>query len=211
MNYNCLRLKIARILARDTYGLREEVLWPGGSVEDIMVSGDEDESTAHFGVFALDESDDARAIGTIAIEGSLGMPIPATTLPIPYAIAANHAISEPNTPIAVISLFLDPNPTGVTVDKPVSSFSSRDEVTDTSIRVARFRKFATKKGFQGRGIGSLLLEHTMAYAREVMKVQSLWCAARVSSQTWYEKRGLEAFGDTWSKKGVDYIAMQKKL
>jgi GNAT superfamily N-acetyltransferase len=93
-------------------------------------------------------------------------------------------------PVAVISVFAEPVPVG------------EQGPDDTS--AARFRKFACRPDLQGRGIGTLLLQHVIRAAC----VDTLWCDARLATADWYQKRGLVAFGPVFLKSGVEYVRMK---
>ncbi|KAH7885065.1 acyl-CoA N-acyltransferase [Phlebopus sp. FC_14] len=96
-------------------------------------------------------------------------------------------------PVAVISVFLEPIPD-----------ASRQAIS------ARFRKFACYPEFQGRGIGSKLLDSIIAPCSE-LGVKVIWCDARLSSSQWYSKRGLIPFGESFFKESVEYIRMKMEL
>ncbi|KAF8073370.1 hypothetical protein FPV67DRAFT_741263 [Lyophyllum atratum] len=99
-------------------------------------------------------------------------------------------------PIAVISLF-------------VESLPINNEVfnQDDTQRQARFRKFACDPAFQGRGIGSKLLQFSIERARSEFDSAIVWCDARTSTAQWYMKRGMIPFGEKFFKGPVEYIRM----
>lgn len=68
----------------------------------------------------------------------------------------------------------------------------------------QFRKFATLKDFQHRGIGSMLLKHILS-----LYDGDIWCNARVEKTAFYEKFGLLKTTDTFTKGGKEYIIMKK--
>jgi GNAT superfamily N-acetyltransferase len=107
--------------------------------------------------------------------------------------------------VAVISLFLE--------DVPQNSSTSILEDFDQAhqLRGARFRKFACELSWQGRGIGTALLNHVMSVARTDLNVSVLWCDARLASAAWYEKRGMEKFGAIFYKGSVEYVRMKISL
>ncbi|KAJ7119745.1 GCN5-related N-acetyltransferase [Mycena epipterygia] len=100
--------------------------------------------------------------------------------------------SDPH-PVAVISLFAEPCPIDNAVDHH---------------RAIRFRKFACDPAYQGRGIGTNLLRHIISVAGSELGGTLLWCDAREATRAWYERRGLSAFGDVFSKGSVQYIRMK---
>ena len=71
--------------------------------------------------------------------------------------------------------------------------------------VCRFRKFATLEAYQGKGYGSLLLDHIMTLA----KGRTVWCNARTTACSLYERFGMKPVGDTWEDYGYTYVKMEK--
>lgn len=112
-------------------------------------------------------------------------------------------VPQYSQPAAVISLFIERLP-------PTSPGSdAQTTVTDEDASVAvRFRKFACDPALQGRGIGTQLLKYVMDVARKELGVSAVWCDARTSSAEWYERRGMQAFGQTFLKGPIEYIRMK---
>ncbi|GLB45318.1 putative acetyltransferase (GNAT) family protein [Lyophyllum shimeji] len=98
-------------------------------------------------------------------------------------------------PIAVISFFVEP--------APINDVFKQEDIQ----RQARFRKFACEPAFQGRGIGSRLLQNSFERARSQLNCTVAWCDARTSTAQWYMKRGMTPFGERFSKGPVEYIRM----
>ena len=104
------------------------------------------------------------------------------------------------SPVAVISLFLEALPT------------PESECTDAKgIRAAHFRKFACDRAYQGQGIGTALLKYCFEYVRSSLGCSVVWCDARVVTADWYERRGMQKFGDRFFKGPVEYIRMKADL
>ncbi|MFD1747528.1 GNAT family N-acetyltransferase [Rhizobium helianthi] len=72
----------------------------------------------------------------------------------------------------------------------------------------RFRKFATLASWQGKGIGSALLLHSLAWARSIGATR-IWCDARVSAAPFYARLGFTAKGDAFEKIGLLYTVMDR--
>ncbi|KAF8840631.1 hypothetical protein BDN67DRAFT_968337 [Paxillus ammoniavirescens] len=105
-------------------------------------------------------------------------------------------------PVAVISVFFERIPAPGT---------NKDGNEGSQHRIsARFRKFACHPDFQGRGIGTKLLNYIASYCWG-MGAKILWCDARLSSSQWYQKRGLVSFGDSFFKESVEYTRMKMDL
>ncbi|WP_276504999.1 GNAT family N-acetyltransferase [Terrimonas pollutisoli] len=77
-------------------------------------------------------------------------------------------------------------------------------------RVVQFRKFATITNEQGKGHGTKLLQYVMDWAIENEK-KTIWCNARLSATSLYEKFGMQQTGKSWEKYGIEFIKMQKQL
>ena len=76
--------------------------------------------------------------------------------------------------------------------------------------VARFRKFATAAAWQGRGIGSALLQHAIA-AATAQGAHSLWCDARHNTLAFYGRFGLQPEGDIFYKGPIPYMRLRRYL
>nr|GAT56669.1 predicted protein [Mycena chlorophos] len=166
------------ISAADTVPLRHSVLWPDKDVSYVLLP--EDATGWHFGAF-ISQAEDTNS--------------------------SDSGPEDNAHPLAVISLFVEdcPVPT-ISIDKqPLLPAASTDAVVPDRAedngdpararRSIRFRKFACEPGYQGRGIGTQLLKHAIEAARTELDGGILWCDARESTRSWYERRGLEAFGD----------------
>lgn len=71
----------------------------------------------------------------------------------------------------------------------------------------QFRKLATLKEFQGKGIASELLEFILKLAKD-KGLRKVWCNARTSKKSFYEKFGMIAVGKTFVKSGQEFIIME---
>ncbi|MCB2407183.1 GNAT family N-acetyltransferase [Hymenobacter lucidus] len=75
---------------------------------------------------------------------------------------------------------------------------------------ARFRKFATHPSYQRQGIGSRLLTHLIAVARQ-HGARSLWCDARQDATALYHRFGMRAEGPVFYKGPIPYQRMRREL
>ncbi|UCS95726.1 GNAT family N-acetyltransferase [Echinicola marina] len=75
---------------------------------------------------------------------------------------------------------------------------------------AQFRKFATDKPHQGKGFGSHLLAHVLAFL-EAEEISLIWCNARLEKTGFYEKFGMRKTDKTFQKGGIDYVIMEKQV
>ncbi|KAG6831449.1 hypothetical protein H0H87_005121 [Tephrocybe sp. NHM501043] len=98
--------------------------------------------------------------------------------------------------VAIISFFLEPLPINT------ASINARD-----THRQVRFRKFACNPAFQGRGIGTKLLQFSLEHVKSHFNATIAWCDARTSTADWYANRGMKPFGEVFSKGPVEYIRM----
>lgn len=128
-------------------------------------------------------------------------------------ISLRHSVLWPNHPISHVKLPEDELgfhygaflPTG---DHPVAIISVfKEPVNAGDVAAARFRKFACEPAFQGRGIGSRLLEHVFAVARLELGCSVVWCDARLATAEWYKKRKMVPFGQTFFKEDIEYVRM----
>ena len=73
---------------------------------------------------------------------------------------------------------------------------------------AQFRKFATEISEQNKGYGSILLNHII---EESVKnnVKTLWCNARMTALSFYEKFGFKAVSEIWIDHEIEYIKMER--
>ncbi|RFZ95188.1 GNAT family N-acetyltransferase [Mucilaginibacter conchicola] len=74
----------------------------------------------------------------------------------------------------------------------------------------QFRKLAVDEAWQGKGIGKELLNYITGFAIEEHG-ERLWCNARTSAIGFYKKYDFAQTGAQFSKKGVDYVIMEKSL
>lgn len=75
---------------------------------------------------------------------------------------------------------------------------------------ARLRKFATVERFQKQGIGTAMLNHMLAEAKQ-NGIELFWFDARESALAFYRKFGFEAEGERFYKSEVPYFKMSKRL
>ncbi|KAA8678409.1 GNAT family N-acetyltransferase [Vibrio gigantis] len=71
---------------------------------------------------------------------------------------------------------------------------------------ARLRKFATLPEFQGQGIGSNVIEHSISNLKD-LNIRYFWCDARTTALGFYQKFGMAAEGSEFEKSGVRYYKM----
>lgn len=107
--------------------------------------------------------------------------------------------SKTRTPIGVITIHVSRSE-----DKSASAESSSETLE------AQFRKVAVAPEWRGRGIGSKLVEQAGAVASDAA-AQSLWCDARTSALSFYERLGMRTEGSSFMRKGVEYVKMRRYL
>ena len=74
---------------------------------------------------------------------------------------------------------------------------------------ARFRKFAAHPAWQGRGLGTALLRHLIAVARQ-QGARSLWCDARQPTLPFYQRFGLLPVGEVFYKGPLAYQRLRRR-
>ena len=75
---------------------------------------------------------------------------------------------------------------------------------------ARLRKFATNADYQGQGIGSKILKTILKSLRDA-NVKTFWCDARESALGFYQRFGMQAYGERFYKSDVAYFKMEVTL
>lgn len=75
---------------------------------------------------------------------------------------------------------------------------------------AQLRKFATDADFQGKGIGSKVVEHVLHELKN-QGVRSLWCDARESAAGFYQRLGFHVEQQTFFKHELPYLRAEFKL
>jgi predicted GNAT family N-acyltransferase len=77
-------------------------------------------------------------------------------------------------------------------------------------RDVQFRKLATRNDMQGKGFASALMQWLIDYAND-MKLNRLWCNARINATGFYSKFGYEETDKRFSKNGYEYVVMERKF
>ncbi|MBV8252858.1 MAG: 1-(5-phosphoribosyl)-5-[(5-phosphoribosylamino)methylideneamino]imidazole-4-carboxamide isomerase [Chitinophaga sp.] len=75
---------------------------------------------------------------------------------------------------------------------------------------AQFRKLATLPACQGRGYGKAILAHISGICLQ-HGVKTLWCHARESATSFYDRLGYTQVGDYFTKNGIVFVKMQIPL
>jgi GNAT superfamily N-acetyltransferase len=75
---------------------------------------------------------------------------------------------------------------------------------------ARLRKFATLGDFQGKGCGTALIRYIIEELTAI-KIESLWCDARLTAVAFYNRLGFEVEEPPFLKHGVAYCRMTKRF
>lgn len=75
-------------------------------------------------------------------------------------------------------------------------------------RDLQFRKLATIESKQNKGFASEIIKWILDYAKDV-KLNKVWCNARINSAPFYEKFGFVKTNNIFSKDGYDYVIMEK--
>ena len=74
----------------------------------------------------------------------------------------------------------------------------------------QFRKFATLKEEQGKGLGTHLLNYVFDIAK-AKGVKRVWCNAREDKSNFYQKFGLKNTNERFVKEGAGYVIMERFL
>ncbi len=73
--------------------------------------------------------------------------------------------------------------------------------------VYQFRKFATLPMVQRQGYGTMLLEHVIDYVKE-RGATKLWCNARLSVASYYERFGFLKTDKHYEKFDIEFVIME---
>lgn len=119
-----------------------------------------------------------------------------------------HEVMWPNKPPEFVKLPNDEDGQhlGLFLDQELVSVISLFHINDE----IQFRKFATRQIYQRKGFGSVLLKHVFNLAKQT-KASRIWCNARFSKKSYYEKFEMTAASDTFLKSGISYITMEKYI
>lgn len=71
----------------------------------------------------------------------------------------------------------------------------------------QFRKLATLQEYQGKGSASHLLKHILQFAKE-KNIKKVWCNARSTKKSFYEKFGMKDTFKTFTKAGQEFTIME---
>lgn len=71
----------------------------------------------------------------------------------------------------------------------------------------QFRKLATLEPYQGQGYGTHMMHFLLEYAKN-KKAGRLWCNARLSKKSFYEKFGMRETGHTYIQDGINFTIME---
>ena len=77
-------------------------------------------------------------------------------------------------------------------------------------KTLQFRKLAIKKEHQGKGYGTKIIQWILDYANDV-KLEKVWCNARVEKAYFYEKFGFQNVSETFRKGDYEYIVVEKNI
>ncbi|WP_338876847.1 GNAT family N-acetyltransferase [Spirosoma sp. SC4-14] len=75
---------------------------------------------------------------------------------------------------------------------------------------ARFRKFATSPAYQRNGIGTQLLTHVIAEAKQ-LGATTLWCDARLDAADFYRRFGMKPVSEVFYKGPIPYARFSLSL
>ena len=119
-----------------------------------------------------------------------------------------HEVMYPNLPFDSIKLEEDKNGMhfGLFDNGQLTSVVSLFHVGP----VYQFRKFATIISAQGKGYGTLLLNHLINYVKTI-GAKKLWCNARVSASGFYSKFGFTETDQRYVSNDIDFVIMELQL
>lgn len=75
---------------------------------------------------------------------------------------------------------------------------------------AKMRQVATKKSYQGKGIGRELFLEAEKHFRN-NKITEIYCHARVSAVPFYLGLGFEVYSEEFLEVGIEHVKMRKNI
>ena len=75
---------------------------------------------------------------------------------------------------------------------------------------ARLRKFATNADYQSKGIGSKMLTFILQSLKST-EASIFWCDARESALSFYQRFGMQPYGERFYKADISYFKMKVTL
>lgn len=102
---------------------------------------------------------------------------------------------------------------GALKDNKLIAVSSFMKVENKNLKGTQYqlRGMATLESFKGIGAGRLILEKAIDVLKN-LKIDCLWCNARVVAVKFYEKQGLFTFGEKFDVEYIgDHYVMYKNL
>lgn len=76
--------------------------------------------------------------------------------------------------------------------------------------IAQFRKLATKESVQGKGFGTMLLNHVFDFSSK-LNCTRIWCNARQDKSSFYQKFDMIETSNKFRKDDIDFVIMEKFL
>jgi len=102
---------------------------------------------------------------------------------------------------------------GAFKDEKLLAVSSYMKASNSNFKGTQYqlRGMATLIEYQGLGMGKLMLQESFSILQE-LKIDCLWCNARIIAVNFYEKLGLQTFGEKFDLKYVgEHYVMFKYL
>ena len=72
----------------------------------------------------------------------------------------------------------------------------------------QFRKFATISAYQKMGFGKEMLKYVFDFAAQ-LNCKRVWCNARISAISFYEKFGMSRTETAFSKDNIEFVIMER--
>jgi predicted GNAT family N-acyltransferase len=71
-------------------------------------------------------------------------------------------------------------------------------------------RIAVKKQYRGKGIGMMIMENLIEYARE-SQLPKVWLSSQYHAKDFYRKLDFVQAGDIYQEAGIDHIKMEKAI
>ncbi len=125
-------------------------------------------------------------------------------------ISVRHKVLWPDMPRDFCHIFGDEEAKhfGIKVEGKIVCVAS--VFIDLDGKSARLRKFATLVEYRHLGYGTLVLEYILQQLPK-LGIEYFWCDARKVAKDFYYKFNMEKEGDVFTKSGIEYYKMVRKL
>jgi len=96
---------------------------------------------------------------------------------------------------------------GIIDNDIINIVSLNFEEQDHDYKSMQICQLATKKKYQGKGYGTIIMNYIICLAKE-KNINKIWCNARIEKCGFYQKYGLKKTSKTYVRNGIKIIKME---